>query len=95
MDRSSPEGKAEEQKHEKQVQVPGLEEFLAEAEGETLVAATPRLGEVDSKPAHKVVAEVDLGVEKDEEEEENPHTHFKENVSRPSRCFPSEEEEGF
>jgi len=44
-------GKVEEQKHGKRVWVPGLEEFLAEAESETSVAANPCIGEVGGEPA--------------------------------------------
>ena len=70
-------GKEEEQRHEKQVWVPGLEEFLAEAESETSVAVCPCSVEVGSEPAQKVTATAILEEEEDEEEEENPDIHFK------------------
>ena len=55
--------------------MPGIKKILAEAK--TLVAASPRIGEVDSKPAQEVAAEAALEEEGDEEEEENPNVHFK------------------
>jgi len=81
-------GKAEEQKHEKWVQVPGMEEFLAKTESETSVAASPCLGVVGSEPAQEVVAEAALEEEKDEEEEENPETHFKQRCKVPHLVLP-------
>ena len=42
-----------------------MEEFLAEAESETLVVASPRLGEMGSEPAQEVPAKAALEQEVD------------------------------
>ena len=83
MDRNSPEGKAEEQKHGKRVRVPGMEEFLVEAGSEASVAESPRLGKMGNEPAQEVVAEVAL-----REEEEEEILTSSENVSRPLLVLP-------
>ena len=57
--------------------MPGMKEFLAETESETLVPASPHLGEVSSEPAQEVIAKDALKEEEDDDEEENPDTHFK------------------
>ena len=61
----------------KQVRVPGVEEFPAEAESETLVAASQCPGEVGSESAQEIAVTATLEEEEDEEEEKNSDTHFK------------------
>jgi len=51
--------------------MPGIKEFLSEAESETSVATGPCLGEVSSEPAQEVAATATLEEEEDDEEE-NP-----------------------
>ena len=71
----------EEKKYGKRVRVSGMEEFLAEAESESLVVASPRFGEVGSELAQEVVAEAASNEEEDEEE--NLDTHFKRKCKTP------------
>jgi len=62
--------------------VPGMEEFLAETGSKTLVAASTRLGEVDSELTQKFVADTALKEEEDKKEK-NPDTHIKQKRKSP------------
>ena len=66
MDHNSPKKEGKRAKT-KQIRVPDIEEFLAEAESETSVTESPCLGEVGSELVQEVAAVAALEKEEDEE----------------------------
>jgi len=93
-------GKLEALREGKCVQVPGLEEFIADFGSEASVVASPYPSKVDNEPTQEVVVSSDPGEvgsehaqevstivdieEEEEEEDENYDTHFKQKNKSPT-----------